>query len=761
MRKRALALLLLLPCMYMAQAQNFKTSPVESDQQYTVIPDKWDEALPLGNAFVGALVWQKGDRTLRMSLDRIDLWDLRPSDSIVKNPKTFEWVFSQVQKNDYKPVQLKYDVSYEANAAPSKIPGAAIEFDVAKLGEVKDVRLYLQNALCLIEWKGGASLRTFVHSSKPIGWFVFDDVDNDIAPQLIAPTYNKGDDISNSTQGQDLGRLGYTQGEVVTEGKVIRYHQKGWGDFYYDVIVKYEYVGRKLIGAWTITSSISGGDARQIIDDAFKNNVYKEYDSHNQWWNDFWAQSSVMLPDPVLQKQYDNEMYKVGSLTRENGSIIPLQGVWTADNGKLPPWKGDVHHDLNTQLSYWPVYTGNQLKNGYSFLYTLWNQRDVSRKYTKQFFGIEGGLNVPGVATLTGEPMGGWIQYSFSPSTSSWLSHHFYLHWKYSMDEKFLKEIGYPFMKEVATFVEKFSKINDKGERVYPLSSSPEIYDNSIKAWFPTMTNYDLAAAKFVMKGAAEMAQALGNSKEAAHWTQIGAQFPDYALAADKSLAFAEGHPYDQSHRHLSNAMAMHPYALIDVANGGRDKEIFDATIAVIDKYGSDYWTGYSFSWLANMKARAYDGEGAAKLLQDFANYFCLSNTFHANGDQKKSGRSKFTYRPFTLEGNLAFAAGVQEMLLQSHRGYVEIFPAIPASWKDVSFQTLRAQGAFVISAQKADGKVNQIEVTPEAGGVLRLRNTFGPISDITVKGSKILGEKDGIIDFETIKGKKFTISFK
>lgn len=98
------------------------------------------------------------------------------------------------------------------------------------------------------------------------------------------------------------------------------------------------------------------------------------------------------------------------------------------------------------------------------------------------------------------------------------------------------------------------------------------------------------------------------------------------------------------------------------------------------------------------MKARAFDGEGAAQALKTFAECFCLKNTFHANGDQTQSGKSRFTYRPFTLEGNFAFAAGIQEMLLQSHTGVIRIFPAIPKEWKDVSFESLRAMGAFPVS---------------------------------------------------------------
>ena len=99
-----------------------------------------------------------------------------------------------------------------------------------------------------------------------------------------------------------------------------------------------------------------------------------DYRSHMDFWKGYWAQSSVSLPDTLLQKQYDNEMYKFGSAAREDSYPISLQAVWTADNGMLPPWKGDYHHDLNTQLSYWPAYTGNHLQEGMGYLNTLWEQ---------------------------------------------------------------------------------------------------------------------------------------------------------------------------------------------------------------------------------------------------------------------------------------------------------------------------------------------------------------------------------------------------
>ncbi len=121
------------------------------------------------------------------------------------------------------------------------------------------------------------------------------------------------------------------------------------------------------------------------------------------------------------------------------------------------------------------------------------------------------------------------------------------------------------------------------------------------------------------------------------------------------------------------------------------------------------------------MKARAMDGEGAAEALRTFAECFVLPNTFHANGDQTRTGKSNFTYRPFTLEGNFAFASGIQQMLLQSHTGTIRVFPAIPASWQDVSFDHLRARGAFLVSAGMENGEVTHISVYSEKGGPLSI----------------------------------------
>jgi len=690
-----------------------------TDLEYSNLAKVWDEAVPLGNATLGELVWQKGD-SLRLSLDHTDLWDLRPTPAL-QDPEHFNWKWIQqrVAEGDVESIRKKIEDPYTYAPGPTKIPCAALEFPLEGFGEVKSVRLFVRDAVCRVEWNGGMSLETFVAASQNAGWFKFSGVnDPDFRPDLRTPAYSKSTDPTKGGHSEmGLTVLGYSPGEITVGDDVIQYHQSGWADFSYDVAVRWKRCGSTLYGVWSVSTSLDEADASDEAQKALSRGLARDWTDHLAYWDAFWRASSVSLPDPVLQRQYDSEMYKLGSASRQNSRPISLQAVWTADDGHLPPWRGDYHNDLNTQLSYWPVYIGNHLPEGEAYLNTMWDQQEQFRKYTKGIFGVDG-IIVPGVTSLDGQPMGGWTQYSISQTVGAWISQHFYLHWKYSADEEFLRDRAYPFTKQVATALEQLSVFDASGHRTFELSASPEIHENSLAAWFRTITNYDLSLTRFALNAAAEEAEALGLSEEASHWKQISSEFPELDIE-DDALTFAKGNPYNVSHRHFSHAMAIFPLGLLDWSDGEESQKIIKETIARLDEYGPDWWCGYSYSWLGNMKARAMDGEGAAEALRTFAECFVLPNTFHANGDQTRSGKSKFDYRPFTLEGNFAFASGIQQMLMQSHTGTVRVFPAIPESWRDVSFENLRARGAFLVSAEMKDGKVTRISVRSEKGGRL------------------------------------------
>ena len=703
--------------------------PAEHDIVFDRLATTWDEGIPLGNGLLGALVWEKDGR-LRLSLDRADLWDLRPMPNLDSPEWSFRWVQERWRANDYGVVQAKFDLPYETQPAPTKIPAGALEFALGGFGRPASVRLSVDDAVCRVVWPGGKSLEAFVDAAKPCGRFRFRGLPAGLRPALIAPAYTAPITAgADSVTGQDLSLLGYVQGKVEEAPGLIVYRQPGWGGFSYEIAVAWRAAGPGIVeGAWSISSRFSDERKERPAEPVVKAELAQDFEAslrgHARWWEAFWAKSGIDLPDKVLEKQWYLEQYKFGAAARRGAPPISLQAVWTADNGKLPPWKGDFHHDLNTELSYWPCYSGNHLEEGLGFLDWLWELRPEFKRYTAAYFGA-GGLAVPGVSTLLGQPMGGWIQYSFSPTVAAWLGHHFDLHWRFSGDRRFLEERAYPWIGDVAAFLDEISLRDARGRRRLPLSSSPEIFDNRREAWFETTTNYDLALIKWTFRTAAEQAEELGKKDDARKWRRILGEWPDFAVDPAGGLMFAPGFPYAESHRHFSHLMAFHPLGLIDVANGARDEEIIRKTLAALARFGSDWWCGYSFSWLGNLKARALDGEGAAEALRTFALDFCLPNSFHANGDQSKTGKSKFTYRPFTLEGNFAFAAGVQEMLLQSHAGALRVFPAVPAAWRNAAFRTLRARGAFLVSARKSGGAVEEVEVIAEKGGRLRLTNPF------------------------------------
>nr|MBA2563396.1 hypothetical protein [Chitinophagaceae bacterium] len=550
--------------------------------------------------------------------------------------------------------------------------------------------------------------------------------------------------------GEGLQTLGYRKGIITKTANSIRYHQQTWKENYYEVLVQWKkFSSKNVIGSWTI--SVNKKASLPPLNPAHKEPT--GWPSHVKWWQNFWNKSSVSLPDTILEKQYYLELYKIGCVARSNTPPISLQAIWTADNGSLPPWKGDIHNDLNTELSYWPLYAGNHLEEAKSFTNWLWKIKEQNKKWTKNYFDIDG-LNVPGVTTISGKEMGGWIQYSMSPTTAAWLSQHFYWQWKYSMDKKFLIEKCKPYFDEVHNYLKKIINIDPATNKYrLPLSSSPEIHNNGINAWFSQWTNYDLSLiTSFYNEYREVIKAATGNNSAEIENAKL--LFP-YLNTNETGLTVAPGENLDASHRHLSPYMAIYPLNLLDIKTE-KDKDIIKRSLRRIEEKGTREWCGYSFSWMANIYARAKEGDSAAKMLQIFATSFCSINSFHLNGDQKGGQYSGFTYRPFTLEGNFAFAQGVHEILLQSHKNYIEVFPAIPQSWKDVSFTKLRTEGAFLISARKENGVVNEVNVVSEKGGLLRLRLPFKTFYLTDIKKKFLL--KDGILKIQMKQGEEIIV---
>ncbi len=713
-------------------------------EQHSLILDKpsltWDEALPLGNGLLGALVWGDGT-TLKISLDRTDLWDLRPVPEFESKDYSYQTMRQWVAEGRIEDLHTLYDKPY-GNAGPTKIPAGRIEITLGKDLPFKHSVLPLVSPSANVEFDGGLKARVLVHATEPVGLIEI-TTKTPVEVALVAPPFS-GTVTDPAGPGKisagDLASLGYPAPVEESGPDWKSYTQEGWGGFRFAVFLKWTTVEvtphhpgdppTMWRAAWSAATSKEGQDPLQLARKRVEESLGGGWDglqtSHQLWWMTYWNQSWVEIPNKVVEKQWYLDTYKFGAASRRGAPPISLQGPWTADDGRIPPWKGDYHHDLNTQLSYWPCYSSNRLEEGLCYLDWLWKTKPNCEAWTKRFFGLPG-LNVPMTGDIENNQIGGWHQYTHSSTTSAWLSHHLYQHWRYSMDREFLKDRAYPFIRDTAAFLEAVTGKGPDGKRTLPLSSSPEINDDRLEAWFPSITNYDLALIRWTFQTASGLAKELGLQEEADHWTGVLKEMPEFSYASDDHrLLVAKDYPLPGSHRHFSHLMAIHPLGLIRWENGDQDRQTIQAALAEMDRVGTSQWCGYSFAWEAGMAARARDGERAEKALETFASAFCLRNSFHANGDQSGKGYSNFTYRPFTLEGNFASAAGLQEMLLQSYSGILRLFPAVPASWQDTQFESLRAEGAFLVSAERKGGKNLRVSILAEKAGTCTLENPFG-----------------------------------
>jgi alpha-L-fucosidase 2 len=471
--------------------------------------------------------------------------------------------------------------------------------------------------------------------------------------------------------------------------------------------------------------------------------------AHTKWWSAFWRKSGVSVPDTAIQKQYDLVQYFYGAASRLNAPPMPLQGVWTADNGVLPPWKGDYHNDLNTQMTYIAYQEAGRFDEGASYLDFLWNRRDLFRAFAKDFYGT-GGLACPGVMSYAGQPLGGWGQYSLSPSMSAWSAHLFYLHWLYTADDQFLRAKAYPWCSGVGECMLGLLKKDSAGVLTLPLSSSPEIFDNSPKAWLEPNSNFDLMCLKMLFLSLEEMAEACGKTGEIKKWADAAAALGAFHTRADGTLLVDARNELPYSHRHLSNIIGLYPFNLITIDNGGNAIQTINASLRKWDSLGTSQWCGYTFSWMSCLRARVGDGETALKDLDIFVKAVILRNGFHANGDQTKSGFSDMTYRPFTLEGNFLASQAVQEMLLQSwsgtpgkiNTGVIRIFPAMPKEWTNASFRSLRAEGGYKVSAVRRNNKTVWFSIIAGKAGKVRIKDNFdGRTPEWSVKNVEKTGD--------------------
>jgi alpha-L-fucosidase 2 len=718
--RNVLYLAVSLLCMHGGRAESYP--PVNQNLVLSAPITSWDEAIPLGNGLLGGLLWGNDNR-IRLSLDRGDLWDERPS------AEPGWW-----KKRTWK-VGGDWDEPYNG-ATPTKLPAGRLEIALNASQQVKSFELNLATAegrTCLAD---GTRIDCFFSAVDKVALLRIPGPEPEALELVPSGARKQGGDAGPSSGGA-VSKLGYPPARMGKEGRAQWYIQEAANGLKYCACVETRRVGDKTLVAVTVSSSNDGpeviGLARQRCAAALKSGYAAMFKAHVAWWHAFWGKSQVHLPEPEMQRYYVLCEYFYGAASRRGAPPMPLQGVWTTDNGGLPPWKGDYHNDLNTQMTYIGYHGAGHFEEGACYLDFLWNLTPAFREFARDFYNT-GGLAVPGVMSLAGQPLGGWGQYSLSPTMSAWSAHLFYLHWRYTMDDSFLRTRAYPWCSGVGTAMLGLLKPDSNGILKLQRSSSPEIFDNSSRAWLIPNSNYDLMCLKMLFLSLGEMAGACGKSTEVTKWGNAAKALGDFHADANGMLLVDAKTPLPYSHRHLSNLIGLYPFNLITCEGGETASQRIKASLAQWDQLGTSQWCGYSWAWMSCLRARVGDAETAVRDLDVFVKAFILRNGFHVNGDQTHSGFSSITDRPFTLEGNFIAAQAVHEMLLQSwsptpgqrDTEVLRLFPATPWRWHDASFTDLRAEGGHRVSARRENNATVWFRVVAGKKGEVRIRDNFG-----------------------------------
>ncbi len=420
---------------------------------------------------------------------------------------------------------------------------------------------------------------------------------------------------------------------------------------------------------------------------------------------------------------YQFGRYLLIASSRPGNMPANLQGVW--HNNVDGPWRVDYHNNINLQMNYWPACsTGLEQCELplFDFIRTLIKPGTVT---AKSYFGTRGWTtsvsgNIFGFTSpLESEDM----SWNFSPFAGPWLATHLWDYYDYTRDRSFLASY-YDILKGSADFASDYLWRRDDGIYTAAPSTSPEHGPVDEGATFAH------AVIREVLMDAVEANRVLGKSaKERKQWEDALKHIAPYKVGRYGQLmewSTDIDDPKDE-HRHVNHLFGLHPGHTISPVT---TPELAKAARVVLEHRG-DGATGWSMGWKLNQWARLHDGNHAYKLYGNLLKNGTLDNLWD-------------THPPFQIDGNFGGTAGVTEMLLQSHMGFIHLLPALPDAWAEGSVSGLDARGNFTVSISWKDGKLAKATFLSGSGEPCVVRYGDAELKFKTRKGASYTVVADG-----------------
>ena len=485
---------------------------------------------------------------------------------------------------------------------------------------------------------------------------------------------------------------------------------------------------------------------KEWMDKAKEQTFSELLDEHYQDYNNLFSRTQLTLnpswenPDdlPMLERlaryrtgapdyglealYYQFGRYLLIASSRPGNLPANLQGVW--HNNVDGPWRVDYHNNINIQMNYWLACPTNLAECQEPLIDFIRTQIKPGERTAQAYFGARGwttsiSSNIFGFTSPLRDKDMSW---NFSPVAGPWLATHIWDYYDYTRDKAFLQDT-YSMIKGAAQFAVDYLWHKPDGTYTAAPSTSPEHGPIDEGATFSHGVIREILLDAIT---ASEILQV--DNAERKEWQDVLNNLIPYKIGRYGQLmewSVDIDDPRD-AHRHVNHLYGLHPGRTISPVT---TPELAHAARVVLEHRG-DGATGWSMGWKLNQWARLQDGDRAYRLYGNLLK----NGTNHNLWD---------SHPPFQIDGNFGGTAGVTEMLIQSHAGFIQLLPALPAVWHEGELTGVRARGNFIVDIYWKDNNLVKAIIHSGSGGPCKIH----------YQGKKL--------EFDTQAGEIYTLTYQ